>query len=447
MTTDAVALPAEQIDVPGKAGKKWNLATRIGFRFAFCYWILYCVYYVPETLTGLVPGAGYVSRPYVWLWHKLTPWAAQHFFHLSGTRITNFSSGGSGDTTLDYVLNFLFVVIALLGMLICSWLDKKREQYGTLFVWLRIILRFTLAMALFGYGIAKIFPMQFHPLNLRELVERYGDSSPMHLLWTFMGASRPYTIFGGLAETVAAILLLFRRTALLGALVAAGVLLNVVMLNFCYDVPVKLYSTNLLLMALFLLLPDISRLVNVFVLNRTAPPAELTSPLFSKRWMRVSAYSVTFALFAYSVAAMTWVGWQSSEYASADGAPPIYGTYDVDTLSINGKPAQSTDAAKPDWKQVTAGYSSWVIQNTDGARSVFAPHFGKGNAVYLYSWKTRSYIKLQYAQTDAQHLVLAGHLSGDNLEVRLHRNTQRQFLLTSRGFHWISEHPFNSLGQ
>ena len=443
MTTDAVALPDKQIDVPNKAGKKWNLATRLGFRFAFCYWFCYCVYCVPETLTGLVPGAGYVSRPYVWLWRKLTPWAAQHLFHLSGTRITNFSSGGSGDTTLDYVQNFLFVVIALLGTLIWSLLDRKREQYGTLFVWLRILLRFTLALALFGYGIAKIFPIQFHPLNLRELVERYGDSSPMHLLWTFMGASRPYTIFGGLAETAAAILLLFRRTALLGALAATAVLLNVVMLNFCYDVPVKLYATNLLLVAAFLLLPDISRLANVLLFNRTALPVEWAKPHFSKRWMRVSAYSVTFALFAYSVAAMTWVGWQSSQYASADDTPPIYGTYDVDALSLNGTAAQSTDAAKPDWKQVTASYSSWVIQNTDGAQSVFAPHFGKVNTVYLYSWKTRSYLKLNYAQPDAQHLVLNGHLSGDNLDVRLHRTTQKQFLLTSRGFHWISEHPFN----
>lgn len=262
-----------------------------------------------------------------------------------------------------------------------------------------------------------------------------------------MGASRPYTIFGGLAEAVAAILLLFRRTALLGALVAAAVLLNVVMLNFCYDVPVKLYSTNLLLMSVFLLVPDITRLANLFVFNRAAPPAELMRPHFAKRWMRVSAYTVALALFAYSVATMTWDGWQSSRYAVADGAPPIYGTYDVDALSLNGKPPSPTDAAKPAWEQVATGYSSWVVQNTDGAQSVFAPHFEKGNTVYLYSWKTRSYLKLNYAQPDAQHLVLIGHLSGENLEVHLHRSTQRQFLLTSRGFHWISEHPFNSLGQ
>ncbi|MFZ0663593.1 MAG: hypothetical protein WAM66_12935 [Acidobacteriaceae bacterium] len=443
MTTDALTLPPEELKAPRTAGLKWSLTKRVGFRFACCYWLLYCL---PEkgrqSLTGLIPGAYYLNRPYVGLWHKFTPWVAQHFFHLSGTRITYFPTG-SGDTTLDYIQNFLFIVIALLGTLVWSLLDRKREQYGTLYVWLRILLRFTLAITLLQYGLAKIVPLQFRPPNLSQLVEGYGESSPMHLLWTFMGESMPYTIFAGLAETTAAILLLFRRTALLGTLVAAGVLLNVVMLNFSYDVPVKLYSANLLLMALFLLLPDISRLANVFVFNRTAPPAELTRPHLSKRWMRVSAKAVTLALFAYFVASATWGGWQYFQRLKADGTPLIYGIYDVDALSLNGKPALLTDAAKPAWKQVIADYGSWVIQSTDGAQPVFAPHFEKGNTVYLYSWKTRSYLKLNYAQPDAQHLVLTGHFGGDNLEVRLHQTTQKQFLLTSRGFHWISEYPLN----
>jgi len=46
-------------------------------------------------------------------------------------------------------------------------------------------------------------------------------------------------------------LLLFRRTVTLGAIASAAALLNIVLLNFCYDVPVKLYSAHLLLMALF----------------------------------------------------------------------------------------------------------------------------------------------------------------------------------------------------
>jgi hypothetical protein len=53
-----------------------------------------------------------------------------------------------------------------------------------------------------------------------------------------------------------------------GALVSIGVMSPVVALNFCYDVPVKLYSSHLLAMKVFLILPDLRRLLNLFVFCR-----------------------------------------------------------------------------------------------------------------------------------------------------------------------------------
>jgi hypothetical protein len=46
---------------------------------------------------------------------------------------------------------------------------------------------------------------------------------------------------------------------------AVAVMLNVALLNFCYDVPVKLYSSLYVLMALFLLLPDVPALFQFFL--------------------------------------------------------------------------------------------------------------------------------------------------------------------------------------
>lgn len=51
---------------------------------------------------------------------------------------------------------------------------------------------------------------------------------------------------------------------------AFAYLINVVVLNFSYDVPVKLYSSHLLALALFLAAPEFRRLANVFLFNRTA---------------------------------------------------------------------------------------------------------------------------------------------------------------------------------
>ncbi len=74
-----------------------------------------------------------------------------------------------------------------------------------------------------------------------------GDLSPMRLAWLFIGYSVPYEIFGGLLETVSGLLLSFRRTQLLGSLMTLATIGNVVMINFCYDIPVKLFSSQLFL--------------------------------------------------------------------------------------------------------------------------------------------------------------------------------------------------------
>src|SRR5437899_11151387 len=102
--------------------------------------------------------------------------------------------------------------------------------------------------------------MQFPPPALDRLVQPFGDASPMGLAWTFVGASPAYEIFTGTGELLGGLLLTMQRTTLLGALVAAGVMAHVVALNFCYDVPVKLFSSHLLALALWLMIPDARRL-------------------------------------------------------------------------------------------------------------------------------------------------------------------------------------------
>src|SRR5262249_24545008 len=132
-----------------------------------------------------------------------------------------------------------------------------RIAYPRLWELLRIYVRYALALILIGYGLAKVVKTQFQAPSGVRLLEPFGQSSPMGLLWTFMGFSTAYTFFAGASEVLGGVLLLWRRTTTLGAMVSAAVLFHIVMLNFCYDVPVKLYSAHLFLMAVLLLLPDL----------------------------------------------------------------------------------------------------------------------------------------------------------------------------------------------
>jgi hypothetical protein len=161
----------------------------------------------------------------------------------------------------------LLLLIAVTGSAL--WTAVRRDPLGDrrLFAWSHTLIRFSLAGVMMRYGWGKLLPQQFNggDVPLPWMLWRLGDFSPQHLLWIYMGYSRPYAIFCGAGEMLGALLLCSRRTTALGALVLIGVLSNVVAINFAYDVPLKVWSTHLLLTALFIAAPDVPRLTAVFL--------------------------------------------------------------------------------------------------------------------------------------------------------------------------------------
>src|SRR5206468_13028965 len=121
---------------------------------------------------------------------------------------------------------------------------------------------------LFGYGFVKVFPSQFQAIAASRLTMTVGDQSHMLLAWNFMGYSVVMQRLMGSLEVIAGFLLLFRRTTTLGAILSTAVFSFVVMMDFCFNVPVRLLSSHLLLISVLLVLTDGRRLMNVFVLNR-----------------------------------------------------------------------------------------------------------------------------------------------------------------------------------
>src|SRR5699024_11960040 len=76
-----------------------------------------------------------------------------------------------------------------------------------------------------------------------------GEMSPMGVLWRMVALSPLFQFLAGLAEFGAALALLWRRTAPLGAALAGGSMALVFVLNLGYDVPVKQISLALLIMS------------------------------------------------------------------------------------------------------------------------------------------------------------------------------------------------------
>ena len=198
--------------------------------------------------------------------------------------------------------------------------------------------RLYLASVMLTYGWIKFLPLQFPQLGPDRFVLPYGDSSPMGLAWTFLGASVGYQIFAGLSELLGGYLLFWRRTALLGALVSAAVLTNVVAINVFFDVPVKLFSAHLLLLAVFVAAPDLPRLVGLVGFGLPVSPRK-DRPFWSG-WGRRWRWAVV-ALHLGFVGYLTYSNVNGNlAYARSAGflAPthPLTGVYEVESFLRNG---------------------------------------------------------------------------------------------------------------
>jgi len=425
---------------PVEPPARWNAALRFGFRFAFSYFVLYCF---PFPL-GALPYTGKPAEWYELGWQKVVPWVAQHWLRLAHP-ITTFTNG-SGDTTYDYIKALCFLVIASAATIVWSVWDRKRANYARLHQWLRLYVRITLGTTLLSYGGYKVIPSQFPPPWQWRYLETYGDSSPMGILWTFMGASKSYTIFAGAVEMLGGILLFLPRLAMLGALIGIAAMSNVFILNMSYDVPVKLYSFHLLAMAAFLVLPEMKRLARFFVLNRpTEPaPAELR---FRRNWMNRSLVIGQVVLGLFFACYTLYQSKQSLKTFRTNilVKPPLNGTWGVDEFAVDGQPRPPllTDGTR--WQRaVFENSASVTVQGMDGKLLRLPAKIDQEKKTVELTkpadaaWRA----SLNYLLPTNDTLMVDGQLAGQKVHIKLHR-LENKYLLNTRGFRWINEFPFN----
>jgi len=278
--------------------EEWSLAKKAGFLFLAAYSFLY------------IGGSQFfLSMFFGPIWKVIVPIFA-NFIGMEEPLVTK--SNGSGDTTFRYLSVMFFLLLTALSTLIFSILDRKRTNYNELFKWFTLLLRYFLAANLVSYGLAKVFYLQFGNQSYLPLQTNFGDISPMRLLWSFMAFSKAYTIFSGFLELIAGLFLLTRKTTLLGSLLGLGVMANVMMLNYCYDVPVKLLSTHMVFFLCILVGLHLKSMIQFFILGKSTRPYVLQSiandiqqPIVNRfKWIVLSLY-LAFTTFKYASSSMS----------------------------------------------------------------------------------------------------------------------------------------------
>ena len=444
----------------------WNVYQKFAFRFFFIFFILFIVLldWSVNTILSFLYYDWHLSN----VLDIVISWVGKTLFHISYTIISPYD-GQHNDRTYVYLLYFTMAVAAALGAIIWSALDRKRTNYQTLYYWLTAFVRYYLAFTLFIFALEKFFKMQFPDLGFYTLTEPVGDMSPMNLAWAFYGYSYGYNVFMGIAES-AALLLLFRRTMTLGAIVTLVTLANVMAVNYNYDVHAKMYPTALFVMTFFLLLRDVKRLMKFFFTGQSISLPVIKAPMFKKRWMNISKTVFKLLVIGYFIIFPTkdYFGYKKNNSEKVNAKSKISGVYDVDTFVVNRDTL--SDESPFRWKQIIIGDKMTEAVRFRGDSIAFIyVSVGKkeilvwGNQTDLFAkmqeihneqgidiWDSKMdsiliarqvESRLTFELSDSNTLKLKGIIKSDSVFIIAKRKPIdiKNFRLLKRGFHWINE--------
>lgn len=312
--------------------RPWKNYEKVAFRIAFIYFLILCI-------------------PMYWKFYE-------HIFTLDFSKITyqdiqsivafwppqfvtiKTEEGVFG--LLNYI-NFVITLIpALIGGLIWSALDKKRISYNTLYYWIRVLARYRLAYGMVGWGLKKIFPMQMVLPTIGMLNTNFIDMAEKKLYWSHVGIAPVYESFLGFAEFIPGLLLLNRKTAVLGAALSAVVTFNITIANHAWDAGVGVPAFYFTVISVFVLWNDFPKIWKLLVGEKDVQKVD-HYPLFSGAGKKVQiGLKIVGNLIFVVIATILWgYGWygERNNYniPNTPGLKGFEGYYNVPVFKLNGR--------------------------------------------------------------------------------------------------------------
>ena len=210
------------------------------------------------------------------------------------------------------------------------------------------LLRFGIAFVISFYGFAKLTHAQFTILD-NQLDLPLKQVSGFWLTWYYFGYSALYGTAIALAQLAPAVLLLFRRTALLGALLLLPVLANIVLVDISFGIdPAGATIVAILLLCADLLLLWGERGRLQVLLLPGARPAERP---------RIGAWALRCAVLLLPLGVAYWTANYNNRQPT-----PIDGAWQVVHADVDGTPLQKTRWIYFEYNR------AWmcVLRDTDG---------------------------------------------------------------------------------
>ncbi len=414
---------------------KWSFSQKLSFRFALCFVLLFIVS-LPSPNTFL-PNIGEYLQPF---FEALTKWFGDNILQLKQPYTHQLIS----DSTGLYIHTLLLIIIAVTIGMVWSVLDKKQNHIVLAYCF-QVFISYSLAFQLFKYGFNKVFKLQFYLPEPNILYSNVGSLGRDILYWSVMGASYYYTVFVGILELIPAFLLLFRRTRLLGALIAFGVLVNVVMINVSFDISVKILSSFLLFLSVLIILPDLSNLYRFFFQGQavgidSCHPQYATQKQF---WWYSLGKSLVIGLLLLDVI----LPYFKTQNFNDDLVPRpfLHGAYEVETFAVNQDTIPPLLPHPSRWKRFFVHREGYFIaedmqeemwdfplQSTPHSKQMVLKEASGQQLVFQYD----------YSPSDSV-LVLKGILQTDTIRIEATQLNLQKLPLLQKHTNWTIDDYFH----
>ncbi|RQP10776.1 MAG: hypothetical protein EAS48_07005 [Chryseobacterium sp.] len=287
-------------------------------------------------------------------------------------------------------------------MKVLSFFKKSAFYYG--------IVRYLLAFGMIPYGITKIFRTQFVVLPFDSWtlpLERIDGKS---LAWAFLGYSGWFQILLGFLELIPSLMLLFRRTSFLGAVLLLPMTLNVFLINFALDLWIETQWLGAIFLALntILLIFNRRRLLQIW---RLLIPARTQT---AKKWEWLG--NAAFLVLVYFMSVPMLLDYRNQRSALTGdfiGAMPNESILDKETINGVVQPAQ-------DYKCYFGAYGHFTQIAQDSSKhrkEYFYEQDRKNNMLILKESKGQKGEKYNFLMHGDSAFTLAQR-SGNNEVIR-----------------------------
>jgi hypothetical protein len=342
----------------------------------------------------------------------------------SALRLVTGSPGTLEEITARYryPVCYLCAVVLVAAATAGIWTvaDRRRTHYVALNRWLRVYARYTLALVMMVYALVKVVPTQFGFLTPGELLRPVGQLTRFWVLWNFMVVSTGYTIFAGLVELLGCVLLLFRRTTLMGALLLGAALTNVLAMDIAYNVlGAAMVAGILIMLAIVIVAPYTAPLMRVLFLGRADyMPAEPITVL--ARWRYALPAKILLLVLLVSVRVSDGLAQRRSYFGRSHA---VYGMFDVDRFSRNGAPVTPLANDSKTWKRVASDgrYDGAALSVQYASGDVRQYRFVDDPANRVWTLREGSTIvaTLRYSVAADGSVSLDGHIGADAVQLSL----------------------------